>query len=175
MLPLLDSSPSGVHNSNLVRSLGPCGFGVRTCEIGCRTKVSSDPKSKIPIQNQYGGKGGIRTHGTLLRFTAFPVLPVQPLLHLSVKIRQPANGTRQSGRVLPTAFRQTAYRTVAERVGFEPTVPVRVQQFSRLPDSTTLAPLRESSIINAGCRKYQVRFEDWLSSLFSSRRRRKNS
>ena len=30
-----------------------------------------------------GGKGGIRTHGTLLRFTAFPMLPVQPLLHLS--------------------------------------------------------------------------------------------
>jgi hypothetical protein len=54
-LPLLDSSPSGVHDSNLVRSLKP-----------------------------YGGKGGIRTHGTLLRFTAFPVLPVQPLLHLSV-------------------------------------------------------------------------------------------
>ena len=32
---------------------------------------------------------------------------------------------------------------MAERVGFEPTVPVKVQQFSRLPDSTTLAPLHE--------------------------------
>ena len=31
-----------------------------------------------------GGKGGIRTHGTLLRFTAFPMLPIQPLLHLSL-------------------------------------------------------------------------------------------
>ena len=31
---------------------------------------------------------------------------------------------------------------LAERVGFEPTVPVKAQQFSRLPDSTTLAPLR---------------------------------
>ena len=31
---------------------------------------------------------------------------------------------------------------VAERVGFEPTVPLRVQRFSRPPDSTTLAPLR---------------------------------
>ena len=30
----------------------------------------------------------------------------------------------------------------AERVGFEPTVPFRVQQFSRLSYSTTLAPLR---------------------------------
>ena len=34
-------------------------------------------------------------------------------------------------------------RFLAERVGFEPTEPVKVQQFSRLPDSTTLAPLRE--------------------------------
>src|SRR5688572_23257075 len=31
---------------------------------------------------------------------------------------------------------------LAERVGFEPTEPVKAQQFSRLPDSTTLAPLR---------------------------------
>jgi hypothetical protein len=29
---------------------------------------------------------------------------------------------------------------LAVRVGFEPTVPVRVQRFSRPPDSTTLAP-----------------------------------
>ncbi len=35
---------------------------------------------------------------------------------------------------------------MAERVGFEPTVPVKVQQFSRLPDSTTLAPLREIDV-----------------------------
>ncbi len=33
---------------------------------------------------------------------------------------------------------------MAERVGFEPTVPAKVQQFSRLPDSTTLAPLRKA-------------------------------
>src|ERR1043165_8017820 len=31
---------------------------------------------------------------------------------------------------------------LAERVGFEPTVPLRVQRFSRPPDSATLAPLR---------------------------------
>src|SRR5258706_11317805 len=31
---------------------------------------------------------------------------------------------------------------LAERVGFEPTVPGRAQRFSRPPDSTTLAPLR---------------------------------
>ena len=32
---------------------------------------------------------------------------------------------------------------MAERVGFEPTVRFHAQQFSRLPDSTTLAPLRD--------------------------------
>ena len=31
---------------------------------------------------------------------------------------------------------------MAVRVGFEPTVPVKVRQFSRLLDSTTLAPHR---------------------------------
>ena len=32
--------------------------------------------------------------------------------------------------------------SLAERVGIEPTVPLPGQQFSRLPDSATLAPLR---------------------------------
>ncbi len=45
---------------------------------------------------------------------------------------------------------------MAERVGFEPTVPVKAQQFSRLPDSTTLAPLRESLIIRVRLVKYQA-------------------
>ena len=38
---------------------------------------------------------------------------------------------------------------VAERVGFEPTEPVKAQQFSRLPDSTTLAPLHFISVVFA--------------------------
>src|SRR5579885_2647257 len=33
-------------------------------------------------------------------------------------------------------------KKVAVRVGFEPTVPVKVQRFSRPPDSTALAPHR---------------------------------
>jgi hypothetical protein len=49
-----------------------------------RKRQIQNPKSQI--QNRHGGKGGIRTHGTLLRFTAFPMLPIQPLLHLSVKL-----------------------------------------------------------------------------------------
>src|SRR6185503_14381475 len=34
---------------------------------------------------------------------------------------------------------------MAEREGFEPSVPSRAQRFSRPPDSTTLAPLRDAA------------------------------
>ena len=34
---------------------------------------------------------------------------------------------------------------MAVGVGFEPTVPLKVQRFSRPPDSTTLAPHREGA------------------------------
>ena len=44
---------------------------------------------------------------------------------------------------------------MAVRVGFEPTVPVKVQRFSRPADSTTLAPHRIADIrnpnIHQGC------------------------
>ena len=33
---------------------------------------------------EHCGEGGIRTLGTLLRYTRFPGVPVKPLLHLSV-------------------------------------------------------------------------------------------
>jgi hypothetical protein len=49
---------------------------------------------------------------------------------------------------------------MAERVGFEPTVPVRVQQFSRLSNSTTLAPLRELiTSVTANVKEFQVAFK----------------
>ena len=53
------------------------------------------------------------------------------------------------------------YFQVAERVGFEPTVPVKVQQFSRLPDSTALAPLPrgESTIVRVSSRNAQGAIE----------------
>lgn len=38
---------------------------------------------------------------------------------------------------------------MAEEVGFEPTVQLPAQQFSRLPHSTTLAPLRNKTIFQA--------------------------
>ena len=36
---------------------------------------------------------------------------------------------------------------MAEREGFEPSEPVKVQQFSKLPDSATLAPLRNYPVV----------------------------
>jgi hypothetical protein len=47
-------------------------------------------------------------------------------------------------------------RILAEKVGFEPTEPVRAQRFSRPPDSTTLAPLRELLILNASPRNSKL-------------------
>jgi hypothetical protein len=108
------------------------------------------PSSLIPLPSNHGGKGGIRTHGTLLRFTAFPMLPIQPLLHLSLECSKKIKFSNRKRilRNLKSALRKIQNRKskigMAERVGFEPTVPVKAQQFSRLPDSTTLAPLRTS-------------------------------
>ena len=42
---------------------------------------------------------------------------------------------------------------VAVRVGFEPTEPVKVQRFSRPPDSTALAPHRAFSYRTMPCRR----------------------
>jgi hypothetical protein len=67
--------------------------------------------------------------------------------------------------VIPLAIREaeldwkcpgyTASRKLAERVGIEPTVPLPGQQFSRLPDSATLAPLRVVDLTD-GRRTYGV-------------------
>ncbi len=59
---------------------------------------------------------------------------------------------------------------MAERVGFEPTEPAKAQQFSRLPDSTTLAPLRElnKSLMPEGY-KFQVGFNFPIFLPFFSR------
>ena len=51
---------------------------------------------------------------------------------------------RCSGRELPIAMQSGASsgKRMAEREGFEPSVPLRTQRFSRPSYSTTLAPLR---------------------------------
>ena len=55
--------------------------------------------------------------------------------HPALKVSYPV---ARSHRTAPG----TSERGVAERVGFEPTVELPRQQFSRLPDSAALAPLR---------------------------------
>src|SRR5215831_13731869 len=51
-----------------------------------------------------------------------------------------AQTLRQTGTTRGTARSYLIDSKMAVRVGFEPTEPVKVQRFSRPPDSTTLAP-----------------------------------
>ena len=61
---------------------------------------------------------------------------------------------------------------MAERVGFEPTEPVKAQQFSRLPDSTTLAPLREANY-NSNAQREKISSGDAILRIFNSFRTKK--
>lgn len=56
-----------------------------------------------------------------------------------------AAGVRRCAR--SRAALRSRTKEMAVRVGFEPTEPVKVQRFSRPPDSTTLAPHRASPIV----------------------------
>ena len=55
---------------------------------------------------------------------------------------------------------------MAVRVGFEPTEPVKVQRFSRPPDSTTLAPHRGRTDLIlpgfCGCMESKRSVQDWF-------------
>ena len=77
--------------------------------------------------NTTGGERGIRTLGSGLRYTRFPVVHLRPLGHLSI----------DPGSQLLSCRNEM----LAERVGFEPTVTLQPQRFSRPPLSTTQAPL----------------------------------
>ena len=164
LLPLLRSRPGGVRCRAIARVPEPV---TKTCctsgaLVHWRRGWDSNPRYGFP-------------------YTAFPVLPVKPLLHLSgSRVRAQASLVSRSGHAQLTRSRlqdsetyrlkeqipdstlkadsrfQTRrfrFRTpdsrlqthLAERVGFEPTVPLRVQRFSRPPDSATLAPLRSYS------------------------------
>ena len=99
-----------------------------------------------------------------MRLNGFRVRPIRPLSHLSVRqrtlARRPAPAAlylraQEDSNLRPldpqsSALSRLSYghesarrRNAApsERVGFEPTVPLRIQLLSREPDSTTLAPL----------------------------------
>src|SRR5262249_4999675 len=96
--------------------------------------------SKLQISNCkfQSGEGGIRTHGTVSRTQHFQCC------QLSHSCTSPVRTQRAKGQaVLCTwPFALCSSHLLAERVGFEPTVPLRVQRFSRPPGSTALAPLR---------------------------------
>src|SRR4030095_12566329 len=103
-------------------------------------------RSSFILHRLDGGEGGIRTHGTVSRTQHFQCCQFS---HSCTSPHQHAVAKRKAGievaMSLPRCFLRAAYRllaVLAERVGFEPTVPVRAQRFSRPPDSTTLAPLR---------------------------------
>ena len=50
--------------------------------------MDDPPRSNCRRSNSVAsGESGIRTHGTLLGYTRFPVVPVRPLRHLSVQFR----------------------------------------------------------------------------------------
>ena len=65
-LPLLPSGPGGVH-----------GLPLR------EARLSSPPAGGATNKN--GGERGIRTLGTLLTYTRFPGVLLQPLGHLSIR------------------------------------------------------------------------------------------
>ncbi len=64
-----------------------------------------------------------------------------------------SNPTRSSGspHARSPILHPVAFRMMAERVGFEPTVPLPAHVLSRHADSATLAPLRIAGIIIRGC------------------------
>ena len=70
-------------------------------------------------------------------YTAFPMPRLRPLGHLSTEL---------VGRPFRSKMADTQYLfpLLAERVGFEPTVPLRGQRFSRPSESATLAPLHRT-------------------------------
>src|SRR3989449_6029551 len=85
-------------------------------------------------------------------YTALPMPRLRPLGHLSTALvvrplRSKVAAIQYLQYVSPTIdvdrnlFRRRVKLCMAERVGFEPTVQLPGQRFSRPPDSATLAPL----------------------------------
>ena len=98
--------------------------------------------SRFKIQNSKSQQNGWRRgwdsnprNGS--PFTAFPVLPIQPLLHLSRHCRFPIANCRLFGIGSQTFRRSIGNHqseignVMAERVGFEPTVGANPRRFSR--------------------------------------------
>src|SRR5262245_44141105 len=142
LLPLLRSRPGGVRSRAIARRPEPdkiadCRFAIADLELAILNR-----KSQIGNRQSHWRRGWDSNPRYSFPYTAFPVLPVKPLLHLSrFSIADCQLSISEIKALNAIANRQSTIR-MAERVGFEPTVPLRVQRFSRPPDSTTLAPLR---------------------------------
>src|SRR5256712_7874033 len=97
-------------------------------------------------------------------YTALPMPRLRPLGHLSTAVvvrplRSKVAVIQYLQYVSPTIdvdrnlFRRRVKLCMAERVGFEPTVQLPGQRFSRPPDSAALAPLlRTAHVISSFCR-----------------------
>ena len=114
-------------------------IGNRQLKVFWRRGWDSNPRNGFPL-------------------TAFPVLPIQPLLHLSPRnfglriadfgFEEPPRSTHiqtSNPFTQKSAIRNPKSEILmAERVGFEPTVELPPLQFSRLACSAAPAPLRTS-------------------------------
>ncbi len=150
-IPLAARSRGRRNQEALVRSaILVIGVAIGTLHVGDITQVPNwaglDFKKSADAFAIYVGRRKIRHRPNPLYAAAQVIdsdesdqvawvlertLTVQCLFSASYPRRTAAEVNKTSG-----------FKKMAERVGFEPTEPVKVQRFSRPPDSTALAPLR---------------------------------
>src|SRR5688572_1198291 len=120
-------------------------------ELPAKFVQKNKPPAYAGGSDKDGGKGGIRTHGTLLRFTAFPVLPVQPLLHLSARrsecaIHRVLNLNGPTARTLNFNFRRP--RQPSSWFSRQLPAPARATSHHRLRRATNKRIRRSSLLIS---------------------------
>ena len=109
-----------------------CPIGARR-SWGCRTATARTSGQRD--NNLHNGRGGIRTHGTLLTYTHFPGVRLKPLGHPSLH-----QISARTTRVPPGEQRRGSPATDRER--FELSIPGSpVCRFSRPVPSTTRPPV----------------------------------
>ena len=150
-LPLLRSRPGGVCSLAIARRPEPDkNCGLRTADCGLKNTGIRNPQSEIRnrLAERVGFEPTVQFPVHSISSAASSATPA-PLLE-NCGLRNSDCGLRRFRIRNP----QSKIRNLlAERVGFEPTVPLRVQRFSRPPDSTTLAPLRMLSCITSIAKK----------------------
>ena len=118
---------------------------IRACRADAIEVYTLDAAGRTrTIRNSYNGRGGIRTHGTLLTYTHFPGVRLKPLGHSSLLKTlhthfQSHVGARLSRVRAPTEAKR---RVVTDRVRFELTKRLPVLRFSRPVPSATRPPVQ---------------------------------